>query len=124
MEAWYDERWRTASKENAPEYTSKSPAPGQNCGNCRFLVESQCKLYSFNPSKEAWCQSWKDGSFYGWWGGGRFPHHGTPPEGLRKPEDMDTEGGATGDAIEPLDTIPEGNNSPNQGSGQPGNRSR
>ena len=124
METWRDEQWRTAGKKDAPNYTDKSPAPSQNCRNCRYINKGKCELFQFKPKPGAWCSSWGDGKFYGWWGGGRFPRHGVPPDEPTRPEDLDAEGGTTGDSVKPNETLPSGNNNPSQGSGIPGNISR
>ena len=121
MESWRDEQWRVAAKEDAPDYTTETPTPGRNCGNCRFLNDGGCRLFQFKPAKNAWCSSWKDGKFYGWWGGGRFPSHGVPPEEL---EDLELVNDGEGQESMQTKTLPTGDNNPSSGSNVPGSRSR
>lgn len=119
MDSWRDERWRTGALRDAPGFKAKSPVPTQNCGNCRYYKGGACGLYAFRPKAGAWCQSWQDAKFYGYWGGGHFPHHGTPPKDPMKPENMDSEGMTTPGGSTDGSDVPTGTNDPNSGSGTP-----
>jgi len=123
MESWHDEQWRVAAKKDAPDYVEISQIPSQNCGNCRFIDKKTCRLYHFQTEITAWCISWKDAKLYGWWGGGRFPYHGVPPDNHLKLKDADIENGIFSDGT-PNESLPAGDNNPQRGSDIPGNDSR